>query len=194
MLFVYASTGFTAMLAFSIAVGASVLFLRRQALWFDALAVSATETGLVFLTLNLIAGVFWSRHAGDIWWTWDPGITSALVCGLVYASYLMLRRAVEEPSQRAAFSAVWSIFCFLDMPIAAAAVYRWRALHPARPLWAGVPDGWDSWSGITDGWQATLALTTAVVLVLGLSLLGMRLRQQNARRERESARRMAQAM
>jgi heme exporter protein C len=184
MLFVYAPAGFAAMLAFAVAVAASVVFLRNKSLWFDALAVSATEIGLIFLTVNLAAGVVWSYRTRDIWWTWDPAVASALVCGLVYASYLMLRRAVEEPSQRATFSAVWSIFCFTDAPFVAAAVYRWRALHPHPVLWADV----------VGGWQAPLAASTAATLALAAVLLVLRLRQQNALRERESARRIAQAM
>jgi len=184
MLYVYAPAGIAAMLAFLIALAASILFLRGKGMWFDSLAVSATETGLVFLAVNLIAGVVWSRQTRGIWWTWDPAIASALVCGLIYASYLMLRRAVEEPSQRGAFSAVWSIFCFLDVPIVAASVYRWRALHPHPAVW----------SGVADGWQVALAGSTAGALALAAMMLAIGLRQQNARRERESARRMAQTI
>ena len=184
MIFVYAPAGFAAILAFAVAVAASVMFLRNKNLWFDALAVSATEVGLGFLAVNLAAGVVWSYQTRAIWWTWDPAVASALVCGLVYASYLMLRRAVEEPSQRATFSAVWSIFCFIDAPLVAAAVYRWRALHPHRSLWADV-------AAVS---QTALAATTAATLALAAVLLVLRLRQQNTRRQRESARRIAQAM
>jgi len=35
---------------------------------------------------------------------WDARLTSALVCWILYAAYLMLRRAVEEPTQRATFA------------------------------------------------------------------------------------------
>jgi heme exporter protein C len=113
-------------------------------------------------------------------WTWDPALTSALVCALLYASYLMLRHALEEPSQRAAFCAVWSIFCFLDTPIIVAAVYRWRRQHPHPALWARVPDGW----------AAPLTASTAGALLLGTLLLLVCLKQENARRERESSPRL----
>ncbi|HUK17198.1 MAG TPA: cytochrome c biogenesis protein CcsA [Bryobacteraceae bacterium] len=180
MLFLYAPAGFVAVLGFAVAVAASVLFLRTKALRFDTLAASATEVGLIFLTANIVAGVVWSRAAHAVWWTWDPAIASALVCALVYASYLMLRRAVEEPSQRAAFCAVWSIFCFLDTPIVIAAVYRWRSQHPHPALWADVPDAW----------PAPLAWSTAGMFALAALLLAVRLRQGTARREQDLRRRM----
>ena len=184
MLYLYAPAGFASLLAFVAAVAASMLFLRTKGLRFDALAVSATQVGLIFLAINIAAGVIWSRIARDIWWTWDPAITSALITALLYASYLMLRRALEEPSQRAAFSAVWSIFCFLDVAIIAAAVYRWRSQHPHPALWADLPAGW----------QGPLAGNTAGVLALAAVFYWFRVRQENARRERESARRMEQTM
>jgi heme exporter protein C len=180
MLYVYASAGIAALLAFVVAVAASVLLLRTKGLRFDALAVAATQVGLAFLALNLVAGVIWSRMLRTRLWTWDPALTSALVCALLYASYLMLRRALEEPSQRAAFCAVWSIFCFLDTPIIVAAVYRWRSRHPHPALWAIVPDSW----------AAPLAATTVVALGLAALLLWFRVRQENMRRERDSHQRM----
>lgn len=184
MLYLYAPSGFAALLAFAAAIAASVLFLRTKSLRFDALGVSATQVGLIFLVINIAAGIAWSRIARDIWWTWDPAITSALVTALLYASYLMLRRALEEPSQRAAFSAVWGIFCFLDIPIIVAAVYRWRGQHPHPALWIDLPAGW----------QAALAVSTAGMLLVAAMFYWFRVRQENARRERESARRMEQTI
>ena len=45
-----------------------------------------------------------------MWWAWDARLTGMLICCLVFAGYLMLRRAVEEPTARARFSAVVSVF------------------------------------------------------------------------------------
>jgi heme exporter protein C len=163
---------------------ASLLYLHTKDLRYDALAVSATEAGLVFLAVNLLTGCIWGYALRGIWWTWDPALTSALVCGLVYASYLMLRRAVEEPTERATFSAVWSIFCFLDAPMTMAAVYRWRSGHPHAALWAGLPASW----------MAPLAWNSAGMFSVGLVLLLVRLRQEAAQRELDSLHRMLHVM
>jgi heme exporter protein C len=179
IVFFYAPAALAAMLAAAAALVASLLYLRTKDLRYDALAVSATEAALVFLASNLGTGCIWDHAIRGIWWTWDPAITSALVCGLVYASYLMLRRAMEEPTQRAVFSAVWSIFCFLDAPMVMAAVYRWRTEHPQPLLWAGVPAGW----------IGPLASNAAGMVSVGLVLLLARFRQETTQRELDSLRR-----
>jgi len=184
IVFFYAPAAFAATLAAAVALAASALFLRTKDLQYDALAVSATEVGLVFLAANMVTGCIWGHTIRGIWWSWDPAVTSALVCGLVYASYLMLRRAVEEPTQRATFCAVWSIFCFLDAPIAIAAVYRWRMEHPHPALWAGLPSSW----------IAPLVWNTAGMLAMGVVLLLVRLRQETAQRELDLLRRMFHVM
>ena len=76
-------------------------FLATKKFRYDAVAVSVTEVGLAFLAANLVTGTIWGRIIWGIWWTWDARLTSALVCWLLYAGYLMLRRAIEEPTQRA---------------------------------------------------------------------------------------------
>ena len=96
---------------------ASVLFLVTRNFKFDAVAVASTEVGLAFLAANLVTGSIWGRVIWGIWWTWDARLTSALVCWLLYAGYLMLRKAIEEPTQRATFAAVFNIFAFIDVPI-----------------------------------------------------------------------------
>lgn len=184
IVFFYAPAAFAAVLAAAVSLVASALFLRTKDLRHDALAVSATEAGLIFLAVNMVTGCIWGHALRGIWWTWDPAVSSALVCGLVYASYLMLRRAIEEPTQRATFSAVWSIFCFLDTPIAIAAVYRWRGQHPHPALWAGLPSGW----------MAPLAWNTAGMLAMGVAVVLLRVRQEAVQRELDWLRRTVHVM
>ena len=106
-----------------------------------AVAVAVTEVGLAFLAANLITGSIWGRVAWGIWWTWDARLTSALVCWLLYAGYLMLRRAIEEPTQRATFAAVFSIFAFIDVPIVIFSIKWWRTQHPQPVMGGGESSG-----------------------------------------------------
>src|SRR5437588_1792890 len=123
---------------------ASAGFLITRKFYFDALAVAVTEVGLAFLAGNLITGSIWGRIIWGIWWTWDARLTSALICWLLYAGYLMLRRAIEEPTQRATFAAVFSIFAFIDVPIVIFSIKWWRTQHPAPVFWGAgsIPPDW----------------------------------------------------
>jgi heme exporter protein C len=166
---------------------ASILFLITKKFQYDALAVAVTEVGLAFLAGNLITGSIWGRVAWGIWWAWDARLTSALVCWLLYAGYLMLRNAIEEPTQRATFAAVFSIFAFLDVPIVIFSIKWWRTQHPQPVFWGGgggMPHDW----AVVFGWQVL------AVMLVGVVFTAVRLRQEEFQREIDSLRRMAHAL
>src|SRR5262252_4287328 len=117
IIFFHVPLAITALTCGTVACAASILFLVKKNFQYDAIAVSVTEVGLAFLAGNLLTGSIWARIIWGVWWAWDVRLTSALVCWLLYAGYLMLRNAIEEPTQRATFAAAFSIFAFIDWPI-----------------------------------------------------------------------------
>src|ERR1039457_3921464 len=163
-----------------------MIFKITKKFQYDALAVAVTEVGLAFLAGNLITGSIWGRVAWGIWWAWDARLTSALVCWLLYAGYLMLRNAIEEPTQRATFAAVFSIFAFLDVPIVIFSIKWWRTQHPQPVFWGG-GGGMPDWKAVV-GWQVL------AMLMLGIVMVAVRLRQEDAQREIDSLRRTAHAL
>jgi heme exporter protein C len=169
-----------AMAAAVVALVASVAFLRTRNFLYDALALAATEAGFALLAIALAAGVLWSRTTAGVWWAWDTRLTAALVSGLLYAAYLMLRRAIEEPTERATSAAVVSVFAFLDVPLASIAIAWWRARRTLPPE-GGPPPGWDapaSWNAL-----AMLVLAAALTVIL--------LRREERRRAQDAERRAA---
>jgi heme exporter protein C len=138
IIFFHVPAAFAALAGAGVALVASILFLATKNFKYDSLAVAVTEVGLAFLAANLITGSIWGRVAWGIWWTWDARLTSALVCWLLYAGYLMLRRAIEEPTQRATFAAVFSIFAFIDVPIVVFSIKWWHSAPAAGVLGRGL--------------------------------------------------------
>ena len=186
IIFFHVPMAITALTCALVAFLSSVGFLITKNFKFDALAVAVTEVGLAFLAGNLITGSIWGRVIWGVWWAWDARLTSALVCWLLYAGYLMLRRAIEEPTQRATFAAVFSIFAFIDVPIVIFSIKWWRTQHPQPVFWAGgsFPAEWYP----TFGWQML------AIMLLGVVLTCIRLRQEEFQREIDSLRRMAHAL
>jgi heme exporter protein C len=186
IIFFHVPMAMTAMICSFVALIGSVMFLFTKNFKYDAVAVSVTEVGLAFLAANLVTGSIWARVIWGIWWTWDARLTSALVCWLLYAGYLMLRRAIDEPTQRATFAAVFSIFAFIDVPIVIFSIKWWRTQHPAPVFWGGgsIPADWVRLAGWN--WLA--------MILLGIVLTAIRLRQEESQREIDSLRRMAHAM
>jgi heme exporter protein C len=171
--------------AVSVALITSVLFLITRNFKFDAMAVASTEVGLAFLSVGLVTGSIWGRQIWGIWWTWDARLTSALLCWILYAGYLMLRRAIEEPTQRATFAAVYSIFAFLDVPIVFFSIKWWRTQHPQPVFWGQ--------GSFPPDWTRHFLWNMAAMVMLGTVLMAVRYRQEEVQREIDAVRRTAHA-
>lgn len=186
IIFFHVPVAITALTASAVALIASVLFLITRKFAFDALAVAVTEVGLAFLTANLVTGSIWGRVIWGIWWTWDARLTSALICWVLYASYLMLRHSIDDPTQRATFAAVYSIFCFIDVPIVVFSIKWWRTQHPQPVFWGG--------GSFPPDWSAVFGWNLLAMALFGAALTLIRLRDEESQRELESLRRMAHAI
>ena len=188
IMYFHVPSGILSLSGFFVAMLASIGYLWRKDLRYDAVAVAVTEVSLVFATVLLVTGSIWARVAWLTWWNWEPRLTSMLICWILYAGYLMLRRAIDEPHQRARLSGVLSIFAFVDVIIVWYSIQWWQQnLHPKPVLEVR---GGQGMKGLeAPMWWNLLALgLIAIVMVL------LRLRQEDTKREIESLRRYAHAM
>ena len=92
------------------------------------------EVSLVFSVVNIVTGSIWARIIWGIWWTWDYRLTSALVCILIFFGYLVMRRAIDEPTQRARLSSALCIFGCVDVVIVWKSIEWFRNQHPGPVL------------------------------------------------------------
>jgi heme exporter protein C len=179
--------GILGLTGFGVGLACSIIYLIKKDLWWDALAASTTEVALVFSLINLITGSIWGRQQWGIWWAWDARLTGMLICCLVFAGYLMLRRAVEEPNARARLSAVVSVFGTVNAWFVYKAI-DWfpRLQHPGPVLSFRTGGGrMDPVLEMPLLWNALALLGLAIVLVM------VRMRQEEVSREIDSLRRMA---
>jgi heme exporter protein C len=116
-------------LAFFVVFVASIMFLWKRERKWDALALSAAEIGVVFITLVLLTGPMWAKKAWGVFWVWDARLTTSLILWMIYIGYLMLRSTAEN-ERRARFAAVLAIVGFIDVPIIFVSVQIWRTMHP----------------------------------------------------------------
>lgn len=123
-------SAWVAFLAFFMVFLGGIMYLRTRKKFWDTLALSSAEIGVVFCAIALMTGSIWGKPAWGTWWTWEPRLTTTLVLWLIYASYLMLRRMIEEDSHRARVAAVFGIVGFVDVPIVFMSIRWWRTIHP----------------------------------------------------------------
>jgi len=177
-----AITGFT---GFFTAMVASGIYLATNKLKYDAFAASVTEVSLAFISINLVTGMIWARIIWGVWWAWDMRLTTMLICWLIYAGYLMLRRAVDEPTKRARLSAVFSFFGCVDIGIVWKSIEWWNTQHPQPVL--SIRDG----GGMAPGMEAPIYINLVALVCLSACLVMVRMRQEEMSTEIDSLRRMA---
>lgn len=185
IIYIHLPTIFTGFLGFMVALVSSILYLTKGDMKYDSLAAGVTEVSLAFAAIVLVTGSIWARIIWGVWWAWEPRLTSMLICWLTYAGYLMLRRAIDEPAQRARLSAVVSIFGFVEVIIVYKAIDWFRTLHPQAVLsvrgGGGMAKGMEG--PIYWNWLAFVCLATAMVMI--------RMKQDETSREIDSLRREA---
>ncbi|MHB1446528.1 MAG: cytochrome c biogenesis protein CcsA [Acidimicrobiales bacterium] len=141
LLYVHPSVAWVAYLAFGVTALACICYLwpRTRAPFWDRLAVSSAEIGVVFCALTLATGSIWGRPTWGVWWAWDARLTTTALLLALFIGYLALRRVTVDPGARARRSAVAGLVAFADVPIVHMSVVWWHTLHqPATVLRPGL--------------------------------------------------------
>jgi heme exporter protein C len=126
----HVSSAWVGFFAFFVTLIASIAYLWKGTRKWDIVALSSVEVGVTFMTMAIISGSIWAKVAWNVWWTWDPRLTTSTILWLIYVSYLMLRNAIDEEARRARFAAVYGIVGFVSVPITFMAIRWWRTIHP----------------------------------------------------------------
>lgn len=128
-------SAWVAFLAFGVVFVCSILYLTSKDKKWDVFAASSVEIGVVFALIVLITGPIWARPVWDVWWTWEPRLTTTLILFLIYVAYLLLRYFGGKNEQTAKFSAVLGIIGFIDVPLVYLSINWWAEkpqVHPQR--------------------------------------------------------------
>jgi heme exporter protein C len=189
ILFFHAPPALVGMLGYFVALIFSVLYLSSKKLIYDSFAASVVEVSLIFSTVNIVTGSIWARIIWGIWWTWDYRLTSQLVCILIFAAYLMMRRAIDEPTQRARLSSALCIFGCVDSVIVYKSIEWFRNNHPGPVL-----DFRTGGGQIDPAMQHMFFLSFDAFLLLAIALVLIRMRQEATAREIDSLRRLAHSV
>jgi heme exporter protein C len=95
----------------------SVLFLIKRRPQDDTKAKVAMETALIFVVLTMITGVLWTRASWNVWWEWEPRLTTYFIMMLMMIAYFVLRNSIEEDERRGVYAAVFAILAAINAPI-----------------------------------------------------------------------------
>jgi heme exporter protein C len=128
--YIHVPMAWVGFMTFGLVLAGSVGYLLRGSAVWDALAYTAAEVGVLFMSLVLITGMLWARPVWGVWWTWSPQLTTSLILWLIYVAYLMLRAYGPAGTPSARYAAVLGIIGFIDVPVIYMAAKWWRDIHP----------------------------------------------------------------
>jgi heme exporter protein C len=155
----------TGLIAFALNFVASLMYLLRKNRWWDDLALSSAELGILFFGMVLITGPMWAKPVWFVWWAWSPRLTSSLILCLLYAAYMLIRKSFEDPDRRAMVAAVFGVIAFVDAPLVWFSIRWWRDHHPSAMLETG---------GLDPSMRPAFYICMAAFLILFLYLLRRR--------------------
>jgi heme exporter protein C len=172
------------MTAFAVNFFSCLMYLVRRKRWWDSLALSAAEIGVMFLSMVLVTGPIWAKPVWFVWWTWSPRLTLSLVLCLLYVAYILIRNYIEDPEKKALVSAVFGIVAFADTPLVWFSIRWWRDIHPSPMLETG---------GLAPSMRPAFFICMIAFQILLVFLLRRRFYLESVRSEMESLEREADA-
>ncbi|MDE0607483.1 MAG: cytochrome c biogenesis protein CcsA [Acidimicrobiaceae bacterium] len=152
MIFVHVPSAFLTYAALATTALGSVMWLWKRSRWWDVVAHSSAEIGVIFCGLTLFTGSVWGRPTWNTYWDWgDVRLVTTLILFLMLVGYLALRSAGGDENAVATRAAVVGLLAAANVPIINRSVEWWanRTLHQK--------------SSLTDGNLEDLTLFTLVV-------------------------------
>src|SRR3954453_388032 len=128
--YLHVPAAWSALMAFSLVGVTSGLYLWLHDARLDRFAAASAEVGVAFSAVMLTTGPIWAKPIWGTWRTWDARLTLTLFLFFLFIGYLALRAAVQDPEERARFSAVVGILGMLLVPFIHLSVYLFPPLHP----------------------------------------------------------------
>jgi heme exporter protein C len=98
------------------------------------LARAIAPTGALFTFLALWTGAFWGKPAWGTWWVWDARLTSELILLFLYAGFLAIVSAIDEPRRADRTGALVAIVGSVNVPIIYFSVKWWNTLHQGATI------------------------------------------------------------
>ncbi|MEX2623076.1 MAG: cytochrome c biogenesis protein [Acidimicrobiia bacterium] len=169
ILHIHAPSAWLAFLAFFITAFGSIMWrIRRKEFW-DRLAASSAEIGVLFTAIALATGMIWGKPVWGVFFDWgDARMATTAIMLLVYLGYLALRRATPDPQLRAARASVLGIVAVVQVPLVYFSVNLVRTLHQTQTI---RPEG----SPIHPAMLRALLVNLAAFTLIYLALLAGRM-------------------
>ncbi len=130
IMYFHVAAAWNAFLAFGVVAVAAVLFLSRGGRGWSRVVYASAEIGVFFTSICIIGGSVWARAVWNVWWTWEPRLTTTLLLWFIFLGLLVVRGSAEGDPARERLAAVIGVIGALVVPIVYMSDQWWVGLHP----------------------------------------------------------------
>ena len=140
IMYVHVPAAWMGLFAYTVmAVSSAVALIWKHPLA-NLTAQASAPVGACFTFLCLVTGALWGKPMWGTWWVWDARLTSMLVLLFLYAGYMALQGAFDNPERASRAAAVLALVGFVNVPVIKFSVDWWNTLHqPASVTRFGMP-------------------------------------------------------
>lgn len=132
--FIHVPLAWCSMIAIIIVAFSSIYYLFSKKIFWDNLAQSTAEVGVMFGVLALISGIIWAKPIWGVWWTGEAKLTTTLILILIYAAYILFRSLYTNSIQMKKIAAIIAVIGAIDSPIIYFAANLWQEAHPVTVI------------------------------------------------------------
>ncbi|TVQ86217.1 MAG: transcriptional regulator [Deltaproteobacteria bacterium] len=129
ILFVHVPSAWNAFFVFTIAFVCALGYLISGRKGFDHALEAALEVGILLTILLLMTGSIFAKPTWDVWWKWEPRLTSSAIMLMTYVGVVVLRSVVQDNERRAVWSSAATILASVTLPLTYFSVQIWRSIH-----------------------------------------------------------------
>ena len=132
--FIHVPLAWCSMVAIILVSIASIIYLMRKNLFWDQVAQSTAEIGVIFGIAALVSGIIWAKPIWGVWWTGEAKLTTTLILILIYIAYILFRSLYKNSFQMKKIAAVIAVIGAIDSPIIYFAANLWQEAHPVTVI------------------------------------------------------------
>lgn len=132
--FIHVPLAWCSMVAIILVSIASIIYLLRKNLFWDQVAQSTAEIGVIFGIAALVSGIIWAKPIWGVWWTGEAKLTTTLILILIYIAYILFRSLYKNSFQMKKIAAVIAVIGAIDSPIIYFAANLWQEAHPVTVI------------------------------------------------------------
>lgn len=130
IMYFHVAAAWNAFLAFGVVAYAAIAYLRNGRQGWSRLAYASAEVGVFFTTVCIVGGSVWARAVWNVWWTWDPRLTTTALLWFIFIGFLIVRGSAEGDVARQRLAAVVGIIGACVVPIVYFSDQWWVGMHP----------------------------------------------------------------